>query len=99
MISRIAGCPVQISLDIEDYRARQEKKLIEMAQHAAQEVQRTGKEYEFMPMSARERRIIHTALQSTPQIETISQGEDKERHLIVRYRSSLATDISADQKN
>ena len=40
---------------------------------------------ELSPMSAYERLIVHTTLQGAPQVKTESQGEGRNRRVVIRY--------------
>ena len=40
---------------------------------------------ELSPMSAYERLIVHTTLQGTPNVKTESQGEGRNRRVVIRY--------------
>jgi spoIIIJ-associated protein len=75
---------IKITLNTEGYRKKQEKRIHSMAQKAAEQVKRTGKAFRFEPMSAKERRIIHLFLQNDPDIETLSEGEDIFRKVVIK---------------
>lgn len=77
---------VRIRIDSENYRDKRNKTLESLAKSVANIVRKTHKDYELEPMSSFERRIIHSVLQKERNIETISVGTDKERHVVVKYR-------------
>ena len=77
---------VRIRIDSENYRDKRNKTLEALAKSVANNVRKTHREYELEPMSSYERRIIHSVLQKERNIETISVGLDKERHVVVKYR-------------
>lgn len=77
---------VRVRIDSENYRDKRNKTLEDLARSVAKNVRKTHKDYELEPMSSYERRIIHSVLQKEKNIETISVGMDKERHVIVKYR-------------
>jgi len=79
---------VRILVDVEDYREKRKEVLERMAQSAAQKVKLSGQNEAFPPMSSFERRIIHLALADHPEVETISEGEGNQRHIIVKPASS-----------
>lgn len=72
-----------VVLDIENYRARREKTLTQLAKSVARKVSQEGFEQALEPMSPQERRIIHIALQDHPGIRTYSEGEEPYRKIIV----------------
>lgn len=73
----------RLVVDIQGYRERHEAKLIEQAHHAAERVRLTGRPFRLPPMGASDRRIIHNALLSFPDLETGSQGEEPHRFVVV----------------
>ena len=77
---------VRIRLDSENYREKRNKTLESLAKSVANNVRKTHKDYELEPMTAYERRIIHSVLQKERNIETVSKGQDKERHVVVKYK-------------
>jgi spoIIIJ-associated protein len=54
-----------------------------MAERLAETVRRTGRTVALAPMSARERRQLHIALQDAPGVSTRSEGEGLFRQLLV----------------
>lgn len=87
MAFRKFGQWVRILVDVEDYREKRKEALERMAQSAAQKVKLSGQNETFPPMSSFERRIIHLALADHPDVETISEGEGNQRHIIVKSKS------------
>lgn len=77
---------VRIRIDSENYRDKRNKTLESLAKSVANNVRKTHKDYELEPMSSYERRIIHSVLQKERNIETISVGLDKDRHVVVKYK-------------
>jgi spoIIIJ-associated protein len=86
--ARRVGEHVRVSLDAEGYRARREEALRESARQWAQRVRETGQECVLDPMSAMDRRIVHTALADEPGICTYSEGEEPERCVVISPRDS-----------
>ena len=74
---------VKILVDIENYRAKREKVLEELAQKVAKTVLKTGKSITLEPMTPYERKIIHNSLQSFERIENYSIGEGDNRRVVI----------------
>lgn len=74
---------IRIILDIENYRQKREKTLEELAQKVSKTVLKTGKSIALEPMSAYERKIIHSKLQENAKIETHSIGEGDNRRVVI----------------
>ena len=62
MLSRKMGTWTRVLVDVEDYRGRRERQLVEVATRAADRVVETGQMLQLEPMSALERRWVHIAL-------------------------------------
>ena len=73
----------RVILDIENYRAKREATLNALADRMAKKVLKTGKAVKLEPMSANDRRIIHTALQSVDGVTTESKGTEPNRYLVI----------------
>ena len=73
----------RVRLDTEDYRARRQATLENLARNIAKKVKRIGKPVALEPMNPYERRIIHSALQNDKFCTTISEGEEPYRHVTV----------------
>lgn len=74
---------VYFVLDVENYRSRRAAALTKLAKSVAERAIRTRQDVKLEPMSRTERKVIHTALQNNPKVETHSTGEDPYRHIIV----------------
>jgi spoIIIJ-associated protein len=74
---------MRITLDVGGYRNRREQSLRELAQGVAEKVLANGRPYHFDPMSAMERRVIHTAVGEIGGLRTESEGEGRRRHVVV----------------
>jgi predicted RNA-binding protein Jag len=87
MLSRQMGTWTRVLVDVEDYRGRRERQLREIAERAARRVVETGKMLQLEPMPALERRWIHLALKSNPDVATQSIGEEPNRRIVVVPRA------------
>jgi spoIIIJ-associated protein len=74
---------LRIALDVEGYRQRREESLRQLAHRLAGKAKETGAVVTLNPMSPRDRRIVHLALQADPDVSTISQGEGNYRRLLI----------------
>ena len=72
----------RVTLDTENYRAKREDTLIRLANRAL----RTGRKVSLEPMNPYERRIIHYALQQTEGVDTHSEGEEPNRHVVITQK-------------
>lgn len=74
---------IKFILDIQNFREKREKNLIELAEKVSKTVLRNGKNITLEPMSPYERKIIHSALQENNRIETYSIGEGDNRRVVI----------------
>lgn len=78
------GAPrMHILFDADDYRARRETMLVEMARDLALQVESTGQEAVLDPLPPMERRIVHQALTEFPAVQTYSEGEEPDRYIVI----------------
>jgi spoIIIJ-associated protein len=87
MLSRRTGQWTRVLVDVEDYRGRRERQLIDLATRAADRVAETGKMLQLEPMPALERRWIHLALRDNENVSTQSIGEEPNRRVVVLPRN------------
>ncbi len=73
-----------LCLDVEDYREKQQRRLERLAKNLAKDVVRTKVEVHLENMNAYDRRIIHNALTNFKGVSTISEGEEPNRHVIIK---------------
>jgi spoIIIJ-associated protein len=83
MLSRKMGKWTRVLVDVEDYRGRRERQLVEVATRAAERVAETGQMLQLEPMSALERRWVHLALRDVEGVTTQSIGEEPMRRVVV----------------
>jgi spoIIIJ-associated protein len=75
---------IRVLIDVEDYRKRQDDQLMERAREVAERVADSGQEESFDPMNAYERKLIHDAVAEVDGVESISEGTDPDRFVVVR---------------
>lgn len=88
--SKGIGSIRRISVDVDGYRRKKEKSLEDMARNAARKVQRTGRSTFLRPMDARDRRVVHMALQRNGRVTTHSEGDEPYRRVIVSPRRNVS---------
>ena len=90
VLSSVAGKgiseKIRVTVDISGYKEKREKILIAFAQKEAKRVLKTRKSITLEPMTAYERKIIHTKLQENNKIKTYSIGEEPYRKIVVSLR-------------
>jgi spoIIIJ-associated protein len=76
--------PPLIDIDINGYKRMREDVLADFARDIGARVRREKKAMELDPMPAFDRRVIHLALASSPDLTTESVGEGGARYIVVR---------------
>ena len=77
---------VRVKLDTENYRARREETLKNLAKNIAYKEKRSKRAVSLEAMNPYERRIIHAALQSDPFVTTHSEGDEPYRKVVVTLK-------------
>jgi spoIIIJ-associated protein len=73
----------RIVIDAEGYRARREEALHRQADQAADDAVRYKRPVALDAMTASERKLVHEYLRDRGDVETYSEGEEPDRHLMV----------------
>lgn len=77
-----------ISVDAENYRAKREESLVQLAEKMASKVVKYKRSMALEPMNSYERHVIHTALQDYEGVSTSSTGTEPNRRVVVSYEKS-----------
>jgi spoIIIJ-associated protein len=72
-----------VTIDAAGYRERREASLQRAADQAVEDALSYGRAVELEPMSAAERRIVHTYLRDRSEVATHSEGDEPDRRLVV----------------
>ena len=73
----------RVTIDIEGYRAKREETLRALARRMAAKALRNKRSVMLEPMSAYERRIIHSEVQNIEGVSTNSVGSDNNRKIVI----------------
>jgi spoIIIJ-associated protein len=82
-VHRGEGERKRIVIDAEGYRARREEALHRQADQAADDAVRYKRPVALDAMTASERKLVHEYLRDRGDVETYSEGEEPDRHLMV----------------
>ena len=88
IIRQIINNPISvypnIYLDVENYKDKQQARLERLAKNLAREVVKTKIEVKMDNMNAYERRIVHNILSTYNKVQTVSEGEEPNRHVVIK---------------
>jgi spoIIIJ-associated protein len=73
----------RVTVDAAGYRDRREARLVDLAERSAAQVLRSGQMVRLEPMSSAERKIVHLHLKGAEGIETHSEGDEPNRHVVI----------------
>lgn len=78
------GVRINIILDSNDYREKQQKNIERLAIRLAKDVRKTKVEVKMDSMNSYERRLVHNALANFKGVTTISEGEEPNRFVVIK---------------
>lgn len=78
---------IRVNVDVADYKKQHEEKLAEKARGWIEEVRTTGDSH-IANLNAADRRVIHRVASEYEDIQTFSEGEGRDRHVIIAQKSS-----------
>lgn len=73
----------RVNLDIADYKRQRYDRLVEQVADWVKDVRETGAPKHLQPMNAAERRVVHQAVSEYSDIATQSEGEGRDRHIVL----------------
>jgi spoIIIJ-associated protein len=86
VLNKGEGGNVRVTIDVGGYKRRRDDRLRDVAEKVAMRVRETGEPFNFKPMSSAERRIIHMQFADDPELMSESEGEGKDRRVVVKLR-------------
>ena len=89
----------RVTIDIEGYRAKREDTLRALARRMAAKALRNKRSVMLEPMSAYERRIIHSEIQSIEGVSTNSIGSDNNRKIVIYLVDKKPEEIFEAEEN
>ena len=75
-----------ILLDVENYKEKREQSIEKLAKQIGREVLKTKQPVIMDNMNSYERRIVHNALMKFDKLTTFSEGEEPNRHIVIKYK-------------
>jgi spoIIIJ-associated protein len=78
----------RLVFDCQGRRQLRVQELRTLAAMAAERVRKNGLPYAFAPMNSRDRRTVHLALRDEAGLTSDSEGEGRDRHIVVRVKGA-----------
>jgi spoIIIJ-associated protein len=89
----------KITIDVGGYTKRNHRLLVERARKIAERVRQTGKEFDFEPLKASDRRIIHLAISEVNDVTTYTIGDGLLRKVIITPKTGESSENAARTKD
>lgn len=86
IVRKRLGFRYPVVVDVEGYKSRQRQKIESIAKSAANRAVSRNKEVSLRPMNPYERRIVHMVLKDDNRVETESESEGINRHVVIYPR-------------
>lgn len=77
----------RVNLDIADYKKQRAEKIVDQARGWIEEVRKTGDSH-VARLNAADRRVVHQLVTEYDDVRTFSEGEGRDRVLIIAQKSS-----------
>lgn len=83
IVRKKLGFHYPVVVDVEGYKSRQRQKIESIAQNAANRAVSRNQSVALRPMNPYERRIVHMILKDDDRVETESESEGMDRHVVI----------------
>jgi spoIIIJ-associated protein len=87
----------RVNVDVADYKKQRAARLVKAAEDWFREVKESGKPKNLQPMNAADRRIVHQAATDFG-LQTQSEGEGRDRHIVLKPGDDLEDKNDQDKK-
>jgi spoIIIJ-associated protein len=86
MVYKRTGQWYHLVVDVDNYREKRRSQVEEMARRAVDQARATGQSIAIANLGAQERRQVHLLFKDNPEVETHSEGEGRNRQLIISVK-------------
>lgn len=73
----------RVNVDVADYKKQREERMAKQVEEWARQVIETSETIHLRPMNAADRRIVHQVITEHSELETESEGEARDRHVVI----------------
>jgi spoIIIJ-associated protein len=87
MLKNAEAALTRVNIDVADYKKHRAEKLLEELSDWVAEVRESKASKALQPMNAADRRTIHRGLQDYSDVESHSEGEGRDRHIVIDYKA------------
>ena len=83
MVNKAEKKKIQIIIDVDGYRERRKKALLEKVDSIAKKVKETGRSYTFEPLQASNRKVVHQQIEKDSALRTRTIGDGSRKRVVV----------------
>lgn len=87
MLKNAEAALTRVNIDIADYKQHRADRLLEQLSAWVEEVRTSKEPLHLRPMNAADRRTIHRGLEDYSDVTSHSEGEMRERHIVLELQS------------
>jgi len=73
-------------VDVNNYQERSSEELMSRIKSFSDKAKAFGLDVSLPPMSSYERMLVHSRLAEDPELETVSEGDGENRHVVIRFK-------------
>lgn len=89
----------RVNVDIADYKKNRQDRLAVKVEEWIKEVVDSKQAKSLRPMNAADRRIVHKVAGEDSRVETLSEGEGRDRHVVLSYVTHDDPEEAATQED
>lgn len=78
----------RVSVDIAGYKKQRAERLEEQVHEWCEKIMKSEQPMSLRPMSPADRRVVHRVVADYPSLSTTSEGEGRERHVVISLADS-----------
>ncbi len=83
MVNKAEKKKIQVIIDVDGYRDRRKKALLEKVDSIAKRVKETGRSYTFEPLQASNRKVVHQRIEKDNALRTRTIGDGSRKRVVV----------------
>jgi len=92
MVNKAEKKKIQIIIDVDGYRERRKKALLEKVDSIAKRVKETGRSYTFEPLQASNRKVVHQYIEKDTSLRTRTSGDGSRKRVVVLPANKQTTE-------
>jgi len=87
MLKNAEATLTRVNIDVADYKQHRAEKILEQLDGWVQKVREDGQALHLKPMNAADRRTVHRGLEAYSDVTSHSEGEARDRHIVLELEA------------